>query len=179
MNKMEWSNSKLSFILIISFANTICMYFMKNLLFFGFLLLSTCAGTESINQAKIFAEPNYKLSAIRFIEVDMEHLGLEIDLMVTNPNYLGLEFQNVNYLLKLDSIQVLSGELKDKLRVPAKADVKVTIPMTIDMNKLANGTLNLMLNRKIAYNFEAKLNSTIPILDKKTFTIVKSEVLNF
>lgn len=152
---------------------------MKTLLFFLMIMMHACAGTQSISQAKIFAEPEYTLSAIRFIEVDMQKLGLEIDLIVTNPNYLGLEFQNVNYQLKLDSIKVLSGQFKDNLKVPAKGDVKVTIPLTIEMSNLANGAVSLMLNRKIAYDFEARLNSTLPILDKKTFTVVKSEVLNF
>lgn len=152
---------------------------MKYLSLLLILILTACAGTQSIKQAKFFAEPEYSLSAIRFIEVDMERLALEIDLVISNPNYLGLEFQHVNYQLNIDSSQVLSGELKDKLNVPAKGDVKVTIPLSIDISNLANGAISLMLNRKIAYDFEAKLNSTIPILDKKTFTIVKSEVLNF
>jgi LEA14-like dessication related protein len=151
---------------------------MKYLVLLVFIL-SACAGTQSITQAKIFAEPEYTLSAIRFIEIDMKHLALEVDLTVSNPNYLGLEFQNVSYQLTLDSKQVLNGELKDKLTVPAKGDVDVTIPLTVDMGQLANGALSLMMNRKIAYQFEAKLNSTIPILDKKTFTVVKSEVLSF
>jgi len=153
---------------------------MKNLYLLVFIFfINACAGTQSIKQAKFFAEPEYSLSAIRFIEVDMERLALEVDLIVSNPNYLGVQFQNVSYQLTLDSKQVLKGELKDKLTVPAKGDVVVTIPLTVDMSQLANGALSLMLKRQIAYQFEAKLNSTLPMLDKKTFTVVKSEVLSF
>ena len=143
------------------------------------LCLFSCAGTKSIKTGKIFAEPEYKLSAIRFIEVDMERLGLEIDLLVTNPNYLGLEFQNVNYELQVDEVRVLTGSLKSNLKVPAKESVVVTIPLDIQMQNLASGAVSLMINRTIEYVFQANLNSTIPILSKKTFKVQKAEILNF
>lgn len=143
------------------------------------VLMTACAGTQSIKTGKIFAEPEYELSDVRFVDVDMERLNLEVDLKVTNPNYLSLEFQNVNYQLNIDGTQVLSGALRDKIKVPAKGDFIVTIPLTVDMDNLANGALNLMMNRRIVYELDTKLNSTIPILNKKTFKVRKADSLMF
>lgn len=143
------------------------------------LLLSACAGTKSITKGKIFAEPEYMLSEVRFVDIDMERMRLEVDLEVTNPNYLALEFDNVNYQLQVDGARVLSGSLKDTLKVPAKGSVTVTIPLELELGKLANGALGVMLKQQVDYALSAQLKSTLPILNKKSFTIKKAEVLRF
>lgn len=143
------------------------------------LLISACTAKESINSKKIVAEPTYELSALRFVEVDMEKLNLEVDLKIINPNYLALEFNNVNYQLNIDSRRVLSGTLSESIMVPARGDITVSIPLSVDVNKLASGALNLMMNRRVKYQLNTNLVSQVPILEKTSFQIQKAGELTF
>ena len=157
-----------------------CFSVLQKILLFTYcLLLLACAGTQSIKTGKIFAEPEYSLSAVRFIDIDMERMRLEVDLEVTNPNYLSLEFQNVNYELNVDGAKVVSGSLKDALYVPARSTFNVTIPLELELANLASGALGVMIKREIEYQLTTRMNSKVPILDKKTFTITKTERLRF
>jgi LEA14-like dessication related protein len=150
-----------------------------SLVLLGSIFVSACGGTKSFKTGKLFAEPEYELSAIRFIEIDMESLKMEVDLKVLNPNYMKLEFKNVNYVLNLDGAKVLSGALPNPLKVPAKGSSDLTIPLTVELSNLVNGAVSLMLKREIAYDLTTTLNSVVPILEKKKFTVKKSEVLSF
>jgi LEA14-like dessication related protein len=154
---------------------TVKILFILNLT----LICVSCAGVKNLSQGKIIAEPEYQLSAIRFIEIDMEQLALEIDLQVSNPNYLALVFKNINYQLQLNDSLVLEGVLPNELNIPAKGEALVTIPMRIQLDRFSEGALSLMMSRQVSYIFQAKLNSAVPILDKKTFTVKKVELLTF
>lgn len=143
------------------------------------LMLCACAEKESLTTGKIFAEPDFELSAVRFIDIDMERLNLDVDLKVINPNYVSLEFQNVNYQLNIDGTRVLSGVLSEPITVAAKGDDKVTIPLTVKLDRLANGALNLMMNRRLQYELNIKFESAVPIIEKKTFSVKKAGDLTF
>ena len=73
----------------------------------------------------------------------------------------------------------MDGKLQEPLKVPAKGSFVVTIPLTVNFDKMADGALNGMLDRQIDYALTTTLNSTIPILEKKTFTVKQAEVLKF
>ncbi len=149
------------------------------LFFVTFVLLFSCAGKKSLTTRKVFAEPDYELSAVRFIDIDMERLNLEVDLKISNPNYISLQFQNVNYQLNIDGSRVLSGVLTEALEVPAKGEYMVTIPFTVRLDKLENGALNLMMSRRLKYALSTNLDSSAPILEKTSFTVKRVDELTF
>ena len=109
----------------------------------------------------------------------MERLNLEVDLKVSNPNYVALEFQRVNYQLTIDGANVLTGTLTEAFKVPAKGEYLVSFPLTVKLENLTKGKLDLMMNRRLRYQLSAKLDSSVPIQEKTTFTVKKVDELSF
>lgn len=151
------------------------LFLTMSLIFFLF----SCAGKKNLVEGKLLLAPKYELGSIRFVEVDFQKVSLEINLMVSNPNYIPLNFSKVTYSLFLDKEHVLQAELSEGIQIPATNSVEIVIPLEVQLSALSMGAVNFMINRKVTYDFELLMYPDIPILEKKSFKRQRSGILSF
>jgi LEA14-like dessication related protein len=100
-----------------------------------------------------------------------------VDLMVTNPNRMDLKLNAIQYRIRLDGRDLVSGVSREPFEVPAGGSAKYTVPATISLLS-GFGFIKDMLTKprdKISYELNATLEPnglfSMPITVKKSESI--------
>jgi LEA14-like dessication related protein len=124
-----------------------------------------------------FSDPEVSLVGLHLGPSDGLSQTVMVDLMVTNPNRMDLKLNAIQYRIRLDGRDLVSGVSREPFEVPAGGSAKYTVPATISLLS-GFGFIKDMLTKprdKISYELNATLEPnglfSMPITVKKSESI--------
>lgn len=133
------------------------------------LMLSACATLKDT-----IKEPQVAVDAVKLQDVSLSGLKLNFLLGINNPNPLGISVQGLSYNLALDGKQMFDGTTKEKVHIPANGSSQVSLPFSIDYQKLMGGLDSLRNKKTIPYELSGKVNLglfSLPYNKRGEFTL--------
>lgn len=125
-----------------------------------------------------FSDPEVSLVGLHAGQGDGLYQTVMVDLMITNPNHMALKLNAIQYRIRLDGRDLVSGVNREPFEVPAGGSAKYTVPATISLLS-GFGFIKDMLTKprdKISYELSATLEPTglfsMPITVRKSDSIV-------
>jgi LEA14-like dessication related protein len=124
-----------------------------------------------------FSDPEVALVGLHMGQGDGLYQTVMVDLMVTNPNRMALKLNAIQYRIRLDGRDLVSGVNREPFEVPAGGSAKYTVPASISLLS-GFGFIKDMLNKprdKVGYELSATLEPSglfsMPITVKKSDSI--------
>lgn len=133
--------------------------------------LSACAALRGE-----LAAPDVALAGLRMGQGDGLYQTLLVDLMITNPNNAALKFNAINYRIRIEGRDLVSGTNREPFEITAGGTQKYTVSATISLMSGFGLVRDLMAKpkNKIAYELNATLEPSglfsLPISVKKADT---------
>lgn len=124
------------------------------------LVFSGCAALE---QSGLWKKPGMKFDAVRIAALDFEGITLDLGLKVSNPNAYGIAYGAMEYALKLQNTDFLSGTLEQSGRIEAGQTQKVTLPLTFRFADMVDLVKNSTADT-FAYGLDAAMLFNIPLV---------------
>ena len=110
------------------------------------------------------SKPTAEVRGVRFGDVSFEKLGLLFDVVIENPNPVGVSVAGLDYRFSLDGRDLLDGSKADALKVPARGSGTTVVPVSIDFLNLSEVVGSLEGKDTLPYEFAATLQLDIPVL---------------
>lgn len=124
-----------------------------------------------------FADPEVALVGLRMGQSEGLNQNIMVDLLVTNPNSIDLKLNAIQFRIRLDGRDLVSGVSRDPFEVPAGESARYSLPATISLLS-GFGFIKDMLTKprdKISYELNATLEPSglfsMPITVKKADSI--------
>jgi len=134
--------------------------------------LLTVNGCASLNQLKDAADiknPEVNLKASRVTALSFDSAELELTLSVNNPNLIPIKLAGFDYTVNVGETQLLSGEQQNGVKINARGQSDVQVPLSIKFSQLK--TLSDALNNKneLTYNIQTTAHLDLPVLGIRKF----------
>lgn len=140
------------------------------------LIAIVCLGACSLLRNQ-FSNPEVALVGLHLGQGDGLYQTVMVDLLVTNPNRVALKLNAIQYRIRLDGRDLVSGVNREPFEVPAGGSAKYTVPATISLLS-GFGFIKDMLMKprdKVSYELNATLEPSglfsMPITVKKSDSI--------
>jgi LEA14-like dessication related protein len=139
------------------------------------ILVSLLAGCGLLRSG--LADPQVALVGLRMGPGDGLNQTVMVDLLVTNPNSVDLKLNAIQYRVRLDGRDLISGVSREPFDVPAGESARYAVPATISLLS-GFGFIRDMLTKprdKISYELNATLEPSglfsMPITVRKADTV--------
>lgn len=90
-----------------------------------------------------------RMENLRIARFDFSHPLVTADIVYYNPNKVGFEFKGGEVDVHLDTLWLGHASLDTTIRVNPEAEVVVTIPIELDLQRLIKSGLQTYLNRQV------------------------------
>jgi LEA14-like dessication related protein len=121
------------------------------------MLVALLAGCGLLRSGLV--DPEVSLVGLRMGSGDGLHQTVLVDLLVTNPNSIDLKLNAIQYRIRLDGRDLVSGVSREPFEVPAGESARYAVPATISLLS-GFGFIKDMLTKprdKISYELNATL----------------------
>ncbi|WP_168203463.1 LEA type 2 family protein [Oceanispirochaeta crateris] len=126
------------------------------------LLSSSCVSIKEIIQ-----EPEVSIIDVSISELSYFDITLEMELLVSNPNPVGIQLAGLDYDLLLDEVSFIKGDQDDEITVAAGGTSTVVIPITMNYQNLYQTVSSLADSRDADYQIVTGLSFMLPVLGKQ------------
>jgi len=127
------------------------------------LFLTACAALqESIKK------PEISMQAVNVTGMDLNGMDVAFVLGIKNPNPLGVSLSGLSYRLDIDKKPLLKGKTKQKLKVEANSNSRLTLPLALGYRDMFDGVSALMKQDKINYALSGEIDFGLFQLPYKT-----------
>ncbi len=143
--------------------------FVKGLLPLLFVLGAGCASIDAVKQAAGIKDPTVSVAGVGISRLSPEGLTLQFTLDVKNPNPVPLNLAGFDYALMLDGKQLMAGEKRNRVRIKARGDSRVTVPVSLkfsDLSRLISGGLK---KENLDYELKTAALVDLPVVGVKKF----------
>jgi LEA14-like dessication related protein len=115
----------------------------------GVVCLGGC-GIQQLTRGELQA-PKVTFKSLAFGLPTGQGLPLECNLLVDNPNPQDLRILGYDYDLQLEGQQVLQGESREEVTLPARGQVLVTVPILVKLRALPALLPSILKEEKLHY----------------------------
>lgn len=138
---------------------------MKRFLIFGFILvfLSGCAEILSLLKLTSIKKPTVKVTNTQITGLSFSKADLLFDITIDNPNNASISLAGIDYTIKINNNNLLSGNQDDRLTINALGSSIIKIPVGIRYKDLYQAVKSFSEKDKSAYTFEGGLNFNLPV----------------
>ncbi len=143
-------------------------WFGGALLFLSFFLAG-CGSMDAVKQAAGIKDPTVSIAGVNIARLTADGMTLQFTLDVENPNPIPLNLAGFDYALMLDGKQLMAGEKRDKIRIKARGDSRVTVPVSLkfaDLSRLVSGGLK---KENLDYELKTAALVDLPVVGVKKF----------
>lgn len=137
--------------------------------FLLFNLTITFFGCSSLK--KVVEPPKVKLEEVRISNLSLLAMDLEIVLGVENPNNIDFDVKNLKYTLDVNSKNITSGTLKEKVLVKSKTKTVISLPLSVAYKDILSSAVLLLQKDGMPYKVQGSAEIgpfTIPFNDNGT-----------
>jgi len=148
----------------------------KYLKYVALLIAVVNVGACSLLRSQL-VDPEVALVGLHLGQGDGLYQTVMVDLLVTNPNRIALKVNAIQYRIRLEGRDLVSGVNREPFEVPAGGSAKYTVPATVSLLS-GFGFIKDMLMKprdKVGYELSATLEPgglfSMPITVKKSDSI--------
>ncbi len=127
-----------------------------------FVFLSGCETVQMLIQKPEVSVKSVKASAISFQEIT-----LDMDLLIENPNPVGISLSSFDYGLMIEDQGLLKGTSGDGLDIEALGSSVVTVPLTVNFKELYAAVSSMLNQDESAYRIDTGFNFMLPVLGEQ------------
>ncbi len=95
----------------------------------GLLWLTGCASLQDLAQLK---KPGAEITGLRLDKLDLQQLGMVVELKVSNPNAVGLNLSRLEYDFLVEGNSLFKGTQDQGVRMAANSTQQIEIPVSIN-----------------------------------------------
>ncbi|HTJ13137.1 MAG TPA: LEA type 2 family protein [Dinghuibacter sp.] len=107
----------------------------------GVLLLAGCRSYKPLEFRRI--------DNLRIAHFDFSHPQVTADVIYYNPNGMGFDFRGGSVDVHLDTLWLGHANLDTSIHVSANSEFTITLPITLDLQRLIASGLQTYLNRTV------------------------------
>ena len=129
------------------------------------VLLLFLAGCATLND--LIRKP--EVSVIRVVPTgaDFDHIDLEMELLVKNPNPVGISLAGYDYDLTVDGASFFQGSMNEALTLEANGSSTFKVPLTLNYKELFSSIKSLADETESAYRIETGFLFDLPVLGEQ------------
>jgi LEA14-like dessication related protein len=139
---------------------------MKVKIFYA-ILLSFTVSCSSFK--KVVEPPKIKLEEVKIKKLSALDADLEVVLDVKNPNGIDFDVKSLKYTLELNSKEIASETMKEKVVVKGKQTTVVALPIKVLYKDILTSAVKLLQKDGLPYRVQGKVEVgpfSIPFDDK-------------
>ena len=125
------------------------------------VLLTSCASLQELTQAR---RPQAEITGLRLDHLDLQQLGLVLELKVVNPNSVGLNLSRLEYEFAVEGNRLFSGVMDQGLALSANSTRQLEIPITINPANLWQDIRRIAKQDRFAFAFSSVASFAVPVL---------------
>lgn len=120
------------------------------------------------NPLTAFREPKVELYGFFIKSISFDRTVADVQLIVENTSPLNLDADSVQYQVYIEGTEVTRGSYNQRIRLKASDTTMITLPVTLDNQRLLRTLRNLEGQRDSAdYTLKAKVFTDLPLLKGK------------
>ena len=133
----------------------------------GFLwvLLSLLAGCSQMNLNSVVKEPSVQVQNITVREVNLDSVGLDLVMQVTNPNAYTLALAGYDYRIRFNDHQLVEGSTDEGFRVAANASNQIRVPFKVGFKDVMKLLDSMGDSNTLHYEVDADMRLDAPVLN--------------
>ncbi|HKJ84666.1 MAG TPA: LEA type 2 family protein, partial [Spirochaetia bacterium] len=145
---------------------------MKRIMLAGIAVLLLLTGCESLRRIGLSIErPTATVVGVSVSRLDFREAELTAEILVENPNAVGITLTGFSYTLVVEGVEFLSGTQTRGVSIPAFGERSFEFPVTVGFRNLVD-TVGAMRDRdEASYTFEIDLGFELPILGEVTVPV--------
>lgn len=109
-------------------------------------------------------EPEVRLMGVEVGDLGLDSAELLFDFEIDNPNSRGMVLDAVAYRLNLEGEKLLDGRRGERTEIAARAENRVTLPMTVRYDDLFRALRTLGRENRPAYELQADFEFNAPLV---------------
>lgn len=125
------------------------------------VMLTGCASLQELTQAR---RPQAEITGLRLDRLDLQQLGLALELKVINPNSVGLNLSKLEYEFAVEGNRLFSGVMEQGLALAANSTRQLEIPITINPANLWQDIRRIAKQDRFAFAFSSVASFAVPLL---------------
>jgi len=122
----------------------------------------SCATLE-----QVIEEPKVTVQDVRTTSLSFSDISLELDLLIENPNPIGIELAGYDYNLLIDESSLVSGTLDRDVSLPGRGSAVLTVPVTLNYRELYSALTTLADDTESGYKIVTGLHFDLPVLGER------------
>ncbi|MGH9442227.1 MAG: LEA type 2 family protein [Thermoanaerobaculia bacterium] len=111
----------------------------------------------------VWKKPTVEFEAISLHRLSQDGASLDVKLRVQNPNGYNIVVRHFTYRLAIGSSPVGGGESPADVRVEARSESTVSLPVQLDWRNLKARGLDFLLSGGVEYSVEGEVTFSTPI----------------
>lgn len=131
----------------------------KYLVFPLILALSGCATLAR----QAFQSPVVEVRDVKVRNLGLQSATLDVHLDIQNPNEYRLDAEKISYIFFVDSTQVVSGEVTQRLTLEEKGTIPLTVPVTFDFQAVQTAMRYYLAHGALDYRVEGMFTLVTPL----------------
>lgn len=128
-------------------------------------LLSGCAQLNSDAFKSVVKEPSVQVQNIGVSHVNLDSIGLNLTMNVTNPNSYSLALAGYDYRIRFNGQELVKGSTDKGFSVPAKQSNQIQVPFTIGFKDVMKLMDSLGDSNVVRYEVDADMRLDAPVLN--------------
>lgn len=137
-------------------------------LIFGLIILlpflGACASIRGLVGELQMQRPSAKFAGAKIDKLSLDSADLLFDIAIENPNQVGLALAGLEYDLLIDGTSFLKGQQRDQLKIGAKGQSHIQLPLTLAYTDLYKTFQNLLDSDVSQYQLSCTLAFDVPVL---------------
>lgn len=126
------------------------------------LLLTGCASLEDF-----IRKPEVSVVRVVPTMADFRHIELEMELLVKNPNPIGISLEGYDYDLTIDGASFIKGRMDEKVNLEPEGSSVFKVPLSLDYTELYSSLKSMGDDTESAYEIATTFYFLLPILGEQ------------
>lgn len=128
-------------------------------------LLLLISGCSQMQLDQMVQEPSLEINNISVSHVNLDSIGLNLTLDVTNPNSYALALAGYDYRVRFNDSEMIKGSTDEGFRVAAGKTSQVTVPFSIGFKDVMKLLDTMGDSNTLRYEVDADMRLDAPVLN--------------
>jgi LEA14-like dessication related protein len=126
------------------------------------ILAASCASVKPV-----ILDPEVSVTEVRVTELSFYEISLEMELLITNPNPLGIDLEGFDYDFLINDASFIRGNQEDKVSLAAHGKSSLVIPFTLNYQNMYQTMVSIRDSRESDYKIVTGLHFVLPVLGEQ------------
>lgn len=121
--------------------------------------------------------PTLSVKDMELSSITFSQARLNLNIEIQNPNSFSINTEGLNYNLKLNDLNTLSGKIQQTQTIEKKSSTQISIPVNLNFLDLGIGVYRMISSSEaLRYTFDGDvtLGADLPLFKTSTFNFEKS-----